>query len=124
MKNTIEARVDYETKTIILTKKFAKAAGILGTPEYDSMRQLRKDYPDYAVVLREIKKKDDKKSYKNLSFKAMESYIVLTFGEVSNEHETFGKVMALATCQNSPYAYVKNWFLKNYPNYDSVEEAA
>lgn len=123
MKNSIEYRVDYETGTIVVTKKFAKAAGILNTPEYKTMRQLRKDNPDYPVVLREIKKNDGKKTYKNLTYKAMETYIILKYGEDSDERKAYNQTKALSEVQNGPYAYVKNWFLKSFPDYDSVDAA-
>lgn len=34
--------IDHVTATIILTKKFAKAAGILNTPEYKELMEIRR----------------------------------------------------------------------------------
>ena len=55
-------RPDFTTMTITLTKKFAKSASIVGSKDYMTLCQLRKDYPDYKVVVREIAKKEDKKN--------------------------------------------------------------
>lgn len=48
---------------VILTKQFAKAASTLNTPEYMTLLELRRNHPDYTFELREIRKKEGKKSY-------------------------------------------------------------
>lgn len=106
--------IDHTTKTIELTKKFAKSAGMLNTPEYREIVSLRKDFPDYQIVIREIKKKAGKKTYKNLTIDAMRDYIKDWEGEASEALTTFEKVIALSKVQAGPYAYVKAWFIKNY----------
>ena len=47
---------------VILTKQFAKAASTLNTPEYMTLLELRRNHPDYTFELREIRKKEGKKS--------------------------------------------------------------
>lgn len=119
--------VDFITATIIITKKFYKAASVLNSPEYKEMMQLRRDNPDFTIVLREIKKKENKKSYRNLNYKNMRTFI--------ENHETddevraarikeFEKVKALSQVQSGPYAYVKTWFLKMYGDAYNPEEKA
>ena len=64
---TLGYRPDFDTMTIILTKKFAKSASLVGSKDYNTLCRLRKDYPDYKVVVREIAKKEGKKNtHKNL----------------------------------------------------------
>ena len=60
MKN---CNINYITNTIELTKKFAKAAGVLNTPEYKELLAIRRDYPTLPIVIREIKRKAGKKTY-------------------------------------------------------------
>lgn len=67
--------IDFINATIIITKKFYKAASILNTPEYKEMMQLRRENPTFSIVLREIKKKENKKSYRNLNYKNMRTFI-------------------------------------------------
>ena len=57
---------------VILTKQFAKSASILNTPEYMTLLELRRNHPDYTFELREIRKKEGKKSYRNLTYEHME----------------------------------------------------
>ena len=112
-----ECRIDLINNKIIVTKKFLNAAGVLNSPEYKILQQARLENPGFTVVLREIKKAEKKNTYRNLSFTNMEMYIRETCGESSREMKDFNRVRELAKIQAGPYAYVKTWFLKQFPNY-------
>ena len=73
MKSPIKIKV--EDSEIIISKPFAKKAYSFGTPEYEMLQAVRRDYPGFAVVLREIKKKTDAEHYKGLNYKYMKWYI-------------------------------------------------
>ena len=120
MKKQNEYKIDHIAQTIIISKKFSKAAGILGTNEYDTLKQLRTDYPDYSLRLREIAKKKNKKSYINLTFKAMRNHIEIIKGKKSKEIHDYETILKLAEGQPGPYAFVKKWFLDKYPDYKDV----
>lgn len=119
-----ECRIDPIENQIIVTKKFAKAAGVLNSPEYKILQQARMENPGFPVVLREIKKAEKKNSYRNLSFENMELYIRETCGDGSQEMKDFNRVKELAKIQAGPYAYVKTWFLKQFPSYRELAVAA
>ena len=117
--------VDFINSKIILTKKFYKSAGILNSPEYNTLLQLRAQNPGFEIVLKEIAKKEGKKSYRHLTYANMREYIVTREGEKSETVAEFDRVMSLSKVQTGPYAYVKAWFLKKYPDYaDAIEETA
>ena len=103
--------INYINNTIEMTKKFAKAAGVLNSPEYKELLEIRRDYPDLPIVIREIKKKAGKKSYKNLTFQRMRDFIIDWEGKDSETVKQFDKVVAISKVQAGPYAYVKKWFL-------------
>lgn len=125
MTKTQQYEVDFINSKIILTKKFYKAATILNTPEYTTLMQLRRDNPGFAIELRSIKKKEGKKSYRNLTYKHMEAYIVTLEGKESENLKEFNNVLKLSKVQAGPYAYVKTWFLGKYGDaFKSEEEAA
>ena len=111
---TLGYRPDFDTMTIILTKKFAKAASILNTPEYTALIQIRRENPDFTIELREIKKKEGKKSYRNLTYEHMEAYIITRDGKGSDAHKEFEQVKKLSQIQAGSYGYVKKWFLNKY----------
>ena len=120
--------IDFINATIIITKKFYKAASVLNSLEYKEMMQLRRENPNFSIVLREIKKKENKKSYRNLNYKNMRTFIEnyeTDDGVRADRIKEFEKVMELSKVQSGPYAYVKTWFLKQYGEaYNPEEEAA
>ena len=125
MKSMNEYKVDQIAGTITITKKFAKAAGVLGSVEYNIMKQLRTDNPTFTVLMREIKKKEGKKSYRNLTYENMRTFIATMEGEDSDRLFEFDRVLACSKSQSAPYAYVKKWFLSIYKDeFKSEEEVA
>ena len=51
---------------IVISKSFAKKAYCFGTPEYEMLQTVRRDYPEFKVVLREIKKNTNVDHYKGV----------------------------------------------------------
>ena len=74
MKNTIKL---IDNRTAQVTKAFAKQAVIYGTEEYKLWREFLKDCPEAKMVVKSIKKKENKKTTKNLTYKNMEDFILL-----------------------------------------------
>jgi len=124
MTKSQQYEVDFINSKIILTKKFYKAATTLNSPEYTTLMQLRRDNPGFAVELREIKKKEGKQSYRNLTYKHMEEFIIAREGEKSEVLKEFNNVLKLSRVQAGPYAYVKTWFLTKYKDVFKSEEEA
>lgn len=112
MKNTKGYEINFEAREIIITKKFSKAAGTIGTTEYMEMRTLRNDYGDYRIVIKTIEKKENKVAYKGLSLDEMERF--LKANRSQEELELFNKVVKLQEGNKGKYAAIKKWFLSNY----------
>lgn len=108
MKNTTGYTINYAEETIVITKKFAKAASVINSYEYDIMVQLRKDQPNFKIRVKEIKKKQGKKSYKGLTLKVMKDFFD------SKEEADKKAFRAARVINNDKYASVKSWFLNNY----------
>ena len=123
MKKTQGYEIDYIENSIIVTKSFLKEAGIIGSTEYTELTQLRKDFPDFTVVQREINRKQNKKAYGKLNYKKMAEFI-----ETQEEENApavlaeFEKVQQLSKVHNGPYAFVKTWFLNRYKDVFQQEE--
>lgn len=120
-RNTMNKNANHEinhlTETIIITKKFYKAASVLNTPEYKELMEIRRQHPTYALELRQIKKAADKKSYRNLDYDNMKTFIKSFETDEATCKERLAQletVKGLSKVQPSPYAYVKKWFLTNY----------
>lgn len=112
-------KVDYSNSRIIMDRTFARNAEIAGSPEYNQLQQVRKDYPSFTVVRRQIKKNATQERYRGLTYAYMEEYII--------SHESKETVMAvldelsemrlIAACHSKPFRYptIKKWFLDRYP---------
>ena len=114
-KNTYE--INHIDATIIMTRKFYEAACHLNTPEYKELMAARRDNPTYKLEVREISKATNKKTYRNLTYNNMELFIKKSMDSTRSLEDRLGEyetVKALSKVQNSPYAYVKTWFLKTY----------
>lgn len=121
MKNANNYTVDIMSKTIILTKAFYKrATSNIKNPEYKELKSIIADYPEYEIQLREIKKKTGKKTYRNLTYENMERYIRANEKNPDIVLARFHNIKESSHIQNSRYAYVKKWFLEQYPDYTEV----
>lgn len=111
-------KIDIATQTIIVSKKFVKAASKVGSPEYDAFQKVKADNENYNVIVREIKKNTEKKTYAGLDYDYMRSYI-MTHEERENIIPTlneFEELVTISRCHSAGYRYpiIKNWFLERY----------
>ena len=110
-------RHDHAEQTILLTKKFSKSSSIVGSKDYNTLCRLRKDYPDYKILVREIAKKEGKRNpNRHLTYENMRDTIVSKYGNESNELAAFEIVIKESKIKTSPYMHVKAWFLAQYPD--------
>lgn len=112
MKNSKGYEINFAAKEIIITKKFSKAAGIVGSEEYLAMVTLRKDFEDFSIKIKSIEKKENKVSYKGLSIDEMRRF--LKNNKEQEDLDPFEKILELQEGKRGKYAIVKKWFLDNY----------
>lgn len=122
MKKNTGYEIDFVNEQIVVTKAFLKAAGTLNTPEYNDLQNARRENPGFAIVQREVTKKEGKKAYRNLTYQNMKEYIAAKEGKDSPILQQFDKIRALSKVQAGPYAYVKTWFLNLYGDAFQEEE--
>lgn len=118
MKNPIKLNLADNT-IIIMSRTFAERSAYPGTPEYKLLQETRRDYPDFTVVRREIKKNPNMEHYKGLTYEYMRWYIE-TYERKENLQimlEAFDKMQNIAKCHSSSKRYpaIKRWFLEQYP---------
>lgn len=110
--------INHVKKQIVVSKAFLARASQLGTQEFEKVRELREMLPGYDFVKKEsIKKNPNKKTYRNLTYDNMEKYIRANEENPVVMLAEFQTVKAKSCIQPSPYAYVKKWFLEQYPDY-------
>lgn len=113
MKKTNGYKVDFAAKVITITKRFGKAAGVLGTPEFEVMQQLRKEYVDYKVQYKTIERNENKQTYKHLTIDEMKRFLS-TREDSQFALAQFARVENVVGNKKGKYAIIKKWFLKNY----------
>ena len=114
---TTAIKINPETKEIIVARSFYKKATVFGTMEYDELKRAREKEPAFTVKVKEIARNRNKKTYPNLTFRNMARYIAIKEGSQSPNISKLHTLIDASDIQTSRYAFVKSWFLKNYPDY-------
>ena len=120
--------INAKNRSIELTKTFATASSKFGTPEYDQLQQVRKDYPNYKVVTVTRKAtKTDKPSYKGLTYEYMVKYIK-SHDKAEENMKEFMELRGVseegenALAESAHYQTIKDWFLGKYPEIAKFHE--
>ena len=117
-KKNKDFKIDYFTKTIRTTKLFYDRASVWQSEEYEILKALKADFPDFQIQSDKIKVKTTKRTHKGLTFQQMSFYI----NEISNNKALhiaeFNRIKAEYKGQKQRYAKVKQWFIETFPDYD------
>ena len=117
----IGCNYDFVNNTLNMTASFAKKAGILGTPEYNQVKQYRLDNPGMKI---NVEKRTSKaKKVDLVTFKDMENYMNL-FPEEKKAIllKQYKRVKACSKTHSSPYKFVLDWFEDYFPLYHETPE--
>ena len=114
VKNTRQLKIDHAKKTIIMGCAFAKKQANTDSKEYAELLEVHREFPNYKIKTKVVKKREDKESYKGLTYSYMKEYISL-YGcaEDMNKYEY---LLMLAQCHSVRYPTIKAWFLEKYPD--------
>lgn len=109
-------KILFESNTVIMNKKFAAAAANYGTPENTLIKNIRNDFPGMKEVV--VSGHEQKKAHANTRFtyKNMEQYIS-AYDNSEELLKMFARVKKLSTPLASPYKYVSDWFVAQFPDY-------
>ena len=120
--------VNEKARCIELTKKDYAKACKYGTQEYKELQEVRQAYPNFKVV--EVTRKttkNDKPTFKGLTYAYMEKYILTH----DNAEENMAEYMELrgiseegeeALAESFNYQEMKDWFLDKYPEIANFHE--
>ena len=107
--------IDFTTNTVTVTKKFLEAAQMIGTPEFNTMMQIR----EMGMTI--ITKAPAKKKNTKLTYDKMQRYINL-LDEAEKYQAEFERVQIESLAYDASYAYVLKWFKKTFPSYGKQPE--
>ena len=112
-------KIDHAKRTLVMDRTFEKKAAIAGSLEYKQLQECRRDYPEYQVIRRTIKKKPNQEHYKGLTYEYMMNYIVTHTPEnaLEGKQQEFTQMIQISKCHSTAYRYpvIKAWFLRNFP---------
>ena len=126
MKNIL--KINHEEGIITMDRTFAKNAENTRSEEYAHLQSVRRDYPNYTVIRREIKKNPNKECWKGLTYEYMENYIIGHEGDDTRDLvlKEFAEMRLIAECHSKCHRYpvIKKWFLDKYPEIANFGMAA
>lgn len=107
--------INMNKRTIEITKAFEKKASKYGTTEYDDLMNVKRDNPNFRIVVKANKTKKD--TLKGLTYEFMEQYIERHDDENNSNMVEFRKrtVKNDDNVKTDSYGEVKKWFLATYP---------
>lgn len=106
------------TNTLTLSRAFVRQAENTESEEYKFVKRMRDEIPG-LVVVRQPKQVHRRSPRENLSVKAMKDYIRCVRDSEARLAE-LDSVVTASKLQEHPLRYIRDWFMKNYPNYDSI----
>lgn len=110
-------KMDFTTNTLTITKDFERKAMNVNSVEYQTLKQLRKDFPTLRVVKKSAPKR--KSSLARPTYDKMVKFLSCQTNSTILLKE-FAEVREYSKAQENPYLYVREWFFKNFPNYQCL----
>jgi hypothetical protein len=101
--------VDFEKNTITVTTNFAKRAGVVGSPEYHTLVQVMREFPDYKLCITHTPSHYRPSPYSRLTYADMET-IIMNCEDIQKREEwfdTFEKIRLIRS-----FFEVKKWFVQ------------
>ena len=122
----ITMTINYEKKTIEMTKAEAKEAGNPTSAKFEELMKLRSIFPDFAIIVKTTSVKRD--TYKGLDYDFMKKYIEDHDNSDTNLKEFYtlrgmnedGERDVLI--EEHSYGEIKMWFLSTYPEIEKFNE--
>lgn len=114
-------RIDYMTNTLIMNYKFSQAAEVYGSKEYRIIQGIKRDYPDINICVQSGREQNTTRYNKNLKYENMEKYI-RCFDNSDVLLKRFETVKKMSATLKSPYKFVCDWFVAQFPDYKEIPE--
>lgn len=107
MKNIV---VNFESKTIELTKNFSKRAVVFGSPEYRALVEVKREFHDYTLFIKPSHSHYTPSPYSRLTYADMEATIMRCEDDHKREAwlDEFNRKKYTML-----FAQTKSWFIQN-----------
>ena len=111
-------KINWNRNTMIMTKGFADKARVIGSQEYEDLMKMRTN--GFHVV--EKWHKPRKACPTRLTYRKMRNYIA-TRSDANERFAEFRKAIEESKSYHNPYEYVRQWFIKTFPEHIKSLEA-
>lgn len=112
-------KINFEKNVLILNYRYNRLAALPGSDEYKNVRAILGDNPGMRVVVESGHRAKTPHHSRRLTYLNMEHYI-----RAQDNAEELMAAFAIAKEESkkekSPYAFVRSWFLKQFPNSHEV----
>ena len=118
--------INYEKKTIEMTKAEAKEAGNPTSEKFNELMRFRSVFPDFAIIVKTTSAK--RETYKGLGYEYMENYIKAHDNSEANLKEFYTlrgmneKGERDVLIEEHTYGEIKMWFLGTYSEIEKFNE--
>lgn len=112
-------KIDFTTNSFIMNYKFAAASQKYGSPEYKLLQSVKKDFPNIHISIQKGREQTTPRYNKRLTYANMETYIKCHENSevILSRFET---VKEMSKTMKSPYKYVCDWFLSQFPDFHEI----
>lgn len=111
--------INFEAKTIEMTKAEAKEAGRFNSEKYIELKEILSEFPTFRIVTKNAPKKKD--TYKGLTYTYMAQYIETHTKSGDVRRTEFAQMsgyvngVKIAFAETATYGEVRTWFLLRFP---------
>lgn len=112
-------KIDFANNVITMNYKFAAAASQYGTTEYNLIRDIKADFPDLKEVVKSGREQKNARPNKRLTYANMLKHISV-YDNAAELTNAFESVKTLSKTTASPYKYVSDWFIAQFPDYNKA----
>lgn len=109
-------KIDFTNNTVSMNYKFAKASQEYGTPEYKLLNAILTDHPTMTPVVKSGRVQIKPNVNKRFTYENMLKHIKC-YKNADELVEQFELVKELSKPLASPYKYVCDWFIAQFPEY-------
>ena len=115
-------KIDFAENTLTMNYTFAAAASIHGSEEYKLLKAIQQDFPGIQIITKSGRTQKKSHQFKRLTYENMEKHISV-YENAKELEEVFQRVKTLSANAKSPYAYVRKWFEKQFPDYRAIPKS-
>ena len=109
-------KINFANNTLVMNYKFHAASQEYGTDENKLVKAILADFPTLTVIVKAGRDVKTTNKNKRLTYANMEKHIS-AYENSAELLDVFETVKALSKTAASPYKYVTDWFVVQFPDY-------